>query len=344
MTRRARPIVLAALLVGLLALPQVVPVYFTHLVMLAMIYGIVAMSLDVLLGYTGLTSFGHAAFFGAAAYAVGVLTTRAGVPSLVGMAGGIAVALGLALIYGLLAIRATGVYFLIITLALGMGTWGLAYRWVSMTGGDNGLSGIPPLSLGLPWSMRDPVNLYYFIAAAFVVAVVLLWRLVASPFGLALRGIRESESRMRVLGYDVWLHKYVAFAIAGAFSGLAGTLYAFYNGFVAPTDLHLTASAEAVLMVILGGAGTLFGPLIGAALVVFLRNLVSAYTQRWLLILGTVFILTVIYAPRGVLGGLRTLAAYRRAGAAGGGPQPAAPPVPPGPVQVADGRERSHGG
>lgn len=304
-------ILTGAVLVGaLVMLPQAIPVYYTHLVMLAMIYGIVAMSLDLLLGYTGLVSFGQATYFGVAAYAVGVLTLRFHVPALGAMAGGIAIALALALVYGLLAIRATGVYFLIITLALGMGTWGLAYRWVSLTGGDNGLPGIPALSLGLPWSMRDPVNLYYFILPVFLLVVAGLHRLVVSPFGLTLRGIRESESRMRMLGYNVWLHKYVAFVISGAVSGLAGTLYAFYNGFVAPTDLHLTGSAEAVLMVILGGAGTLFGPLVGAAMVVFLRNLVSAYTHRWLLILGVVFILSVMYAPRGILGGVQ--AAWER--------------------------------
>jgi branched-chain amino acid transport system permease protein len=333
MSPRARLLLGVVLLAVMLALPQAVPVYFTHLIILAMIYGIVAMSLDLLLGFTGLTSFGHAAYFGVAAYAVGVLSTRLHAHSLVAMAGGVAAAVVVAMIYGLLAIRATGVYFLIITLALGMGTWGLAYRWVSITGGDNGLPGIPALNVGLPWSMRDPVNLYYFIALVFLLAVFAAYRFVVSPFGLTLRGIRESESRMRLLGYNVWLHKYIAFVVAAAFAGLAGTLYAFYNGFVAPTDLQLSASAEAVLMVILGGAGTLFGPVIGAALVVFLRNLVSAYTQRWLLILGTVFILTVIYAPRGVLGGARALWDRVRPRV-----RPEAPPLPAGGVAVPGGQ------
>ncbi|MCS7235789.1 MAG: branched-chain amino acid ABC transporter permease, partial [Armatimonadota bacterium] len=159
----------------------------------------------------------------------------------------------------------------------------------------------------LPWSMADPKHLYYVILVTFCVATVLLYRLVRSPFGLSLRGIRESEGRMRMLGYNTWLHRYAAFVISGTVAGLAGTLYAFYNRFVSPPDLHIAASAEAVLMVILGGAGTLFGPLVGAALVVFLRNLVSAYTQRWMLILGVVFVLTVMYAPQGVVGGARAL-------------------------------------
>jgi branched-chain amino acid transport system permease protein len=302
MVRMTRPLALAALALVLLALPRVVPVYYVHLLILSLVYGMMAMSLDVLMGYTGLTSFGHAAYFGAGAYAVGVLALRHGVPTLLAGAAGLLVAFAQALLFGLVALRATAVYFLIITLALGMATWGLAYRWVALTGGDNGLAGIPPPELGLPWSMSEPANLYYLILAIVVVAALALHRFVTSPFGLTLRGIRESESRMRVLGYNTWAHKYAAFVVAGTFSGLGGVLYVFYNGFVSPADVHLTSSAEAVLMVLLGGPGTLFGPMIGAGVVVFLRNLVSAYTHRWLLILGLVYVLTVLYAPRGILG------------------------------------------
>jgi branched-chain amino acid transport system permease protein len=290
--------------------------YFTHLMLLTMIYGLFAMSLDLLAGYTGLVSFGHAAYFGTAAYAVGILTTQHHVPPPVAFPAGIGMATALAAVYGLLATRAVGVYFLIITLAVGMATWGLAYRWSSVTGGDNGVPGIPPLDLGMPWSLADPRHYYYLVLLLFVTAVFLLHRLVHSPFGLSLRGIRESEGRMRMLGYNTWLHRYAAFVVAGGFAGLAGVLYAFYNRFVSPPDLHIAVSAEAVLMVILGGAGTLFGPLAGAAIVVFLRNLVSAYTQRWMLILGVVFVLTVMYAPRGVAGGVRAVWAWwqRRTG------------------------------
>jgi len=313
--RRTVGWVLAA--TALLALPQVVPVYFTHLVLLTMVYGLSAMSLDVLAGYTGLTSFGHATYFGAAAYTVGILTTQHHVAPAAAFAAGVAVAAAMAAGYGLLATRAVGVYFLIITLALGMGTWGLAYRWSSVTGGDNGLPGIPPLDLGLPWSLASPRAYYYFVLVVFCAAAFLLYRLVHSPFGLTLRGIRESEGRMRMLGYNTWLHRYLAFVVAGTFAGLAGVLYAFYNRFVSPPDLHIAASAEAVLMVILGGAGTLFGPLLGAGIVVFLRNLVSAYTQRWMLILGVVFVLTVLYAPQGVAGATRAAWGWwqRRSGA-----------------------------
>lgn len=318
-----RVLAVLAALGALLILPRVVPVYFTHLVLLTMIYGLSAMSLDLLVGYTGLTSFGHASYFGTAAYAVGILTTQHQVSPPVAFIAGVLIATGLAALYGLLATRATGVYFLIITLALGMGVWGLAYRWSSVTGGDNGLPGIPPLQLGLPWNMADSLNLYYLVLLVFLLMVVLLYRLVRSPFGLSLQGIRESESRMRMLGYNTALHRYLVFVIAGGFAGMAGTLYAFYNRFVSPLDLHISASAEAILMVILGGAGTLFGPLVGAGIVVFLRNLLSAYTQRWMLILGVVFVLTVMYFPSGVVGGVRTL--MRRRGSRGGLPESDSP-------------------
>jgi branched-chain amino acid transport system permease protein len=312
MASRGRIAGLVAGLLALLILPRVVPVYYTHLLILTLLYGLAAMSLDLLLGYTGLTSFGHAAYFGMGGYAVGVLTLRFHMPTPLAMVVGIAAAGVLAVLFGLLATRATEVYFIIITLALGMGLWGLAYRLVSLTGGDNGLPGIPPLDLGFGWPLRDAVALYYLVLVVVGATAAGLYRVVHSPFGLTLRGIRESESRMRMLGFNTWLHKYVAFVLAGMAGGVAGVLYAAYNGFVSPPDLHLAASAEEVLMVILGGAGTLFGPMVGAGLVVFLRNLVSAYTQRWMLILGCIFILTVLYAPQGVLGGIRAIVTRRR--------------------------------
>ncbi len=307
-----RRLAVAAILVVLVVFPRIVDVYYTQLLILTLIFGMLAMSLDLLIGYTGLTSFGHAAYFGAAAYTWGILSVRHHAPFVVALGGSLMLVLIMALLFGLVALRATQVYFLIITLALGMATWGLAYRWVSLTGGDNGLPGIRPPDLGLPWSMNDPANLYYLILAVVVLTTSLLYRLVSSPFGLSLQGIRESESRMRVLGYNTWLHKYAIFVIAGVCSGVGGILYGFYNGFVSPADVHLTASAEAVLMVLLGGAGTLFGPLVGAGLVVFLRNLLSAYTQRWLLILGAVYVIVVMYAPRGVVGALWAAWARRR--------------------------------
>ena len=271
----------------------------------AAIIAILAMSLDVLLGYTGLPSLGHAAYFGVAAYTVGILTTEYQRGFLTCLVAGVALAALTAAVFGLLAIRASGTYFLMITLALGMVVWGLAFRWVSMTKGDNGIAGVPRPELGLPWSLSVPLPFFYFALTAAVAAWALLGLLVRSPFGMGLQGIRESETRMRALGYNVWLHKYLAFVIAGAFAGVAGVLWAYYNGFVSPVDVQLVTSVETLLMVALGGPGTLAGPALGATLIVFLKNFVSVYTKRWLLILGAVYIGVILFAPQGVLGAFK---------------------------------------
>jgi len=295
----------AAALVVVGAAAPLLPSYPLTLLTQALISAIFAMSLDVLLGYTGLPSLGHAAYFGVAAYTVAILAVdgRAGFVACVLIA--LLAAAGTSAVFGLLAIRATGTYFLMITLALGMVVWGLAFRWVSMTKGDNGISGVPRPELGLPWNFGAPLPFFYFTLAAAALAWLGLGLLVRSPFGMSLKGIRESESRMRSLGYNVWLHKYLSFVIAGLFAGFAGILWAYYNGFVSPVDVQLVTSVEALLMVALGGSGTLVGPAIGAALIVFLKNFVSVYTRRWLLILGAVYIGVILWAPRGLVGALR---------------------------------------
>jgi branched-chain amino acid transport system permease protein len=270
------------------------------------IMAVLAMSLDVLLGYTGLPSLGHAAYFGVAAYAVGILSTERQAGFVTCLVVGLSVAALTAAVFGLVAIRATGTYFLMITLALGMVVWGLAFRWVSMTKGDNGIAGVPRPDAGLPWNLNAPLPFFYFALAAAALAWVALGILARSPFGLTLKGIRESESRMRALGYNVWLHKYLAFVIAGLFAGVAGVFWAYYNGFVSPVDVQLVTSVETLLMVALGGPGTLAGPALGAAVIVFLKNFVSVYTKRWLLILGAVYIGVILFAPRGVLGAFRS--------------------------------------
>jgi len=298
---RATAIVVAAILLG--APPLLAP-YMLSLVTQALIWAMLAMSLDLILGYTGLASLGHAAYLGLGAYSVGILTTRHGANFWVTLAVGILLAALGAAIFGLVALRATGVYFLMITLALGMVVWGLAHRWVSLTAGDNGIASVPR-PRGLPWAFTDTLSFYYLVLVAFAVAFVVLWTIVHSPFGKTLVGIRESESRMRTLGYHVWLHKYVGFVIAGAAGGFAGVFWAYYNGFVSPADAELATSVEILLMVALGGRGTLYGPALGATMIVLLKNVVSVYTHRWLLILGAVYIGTIVYAPEGIVGLLR---------------------------------------
>jgi branched-chain amino acid transport system permease protein len=301
----ARRALLAAVVIVILALiGPWLPAYPLTVLTQALIVAILAMSLDVLLGYTGLSSLGHAAYFGVGAYVVAIMTTEHQMGLLACLAAGVALATVTAAVFGLFAIRATGTYFLMITLALGMVIWGLAFRWVSLTKGDNGIAGVPRPALG-PLELSGPLPFFYFCLVAAALAWALMGLLVVSPFGLGLRGIRGSESRMLALGYNVWLHKYVAFVLSGVFAGFGGTLWAYYNGFVSPNDVQLVTSVETLLMVALGGSGTLIGPALGAGLIVFLKNFVSVYTKRWLLILGAVYIGVILYAPNGIVGALR---------------------------------------
>ncbi|MBI3635980.1 MAG: branched-chain amino acid ABC transporter permease [Candidatus Rokubacteria bacterium] len=298
-------VVVGALVILAAGSAPFLPSYPLTLLTQAVIVAIFAMSLDVLLGYTGLPSLGHAAYFGVAAYAVGILATQYQARFLTCLVTGVVLAGATAAVFGLLAIRAVGTYFLMITLALGMVVWGLAFRWVTMTKGDNGIAGVPRPEVALPWSLWSPLPFFYFALVAMLLAWVALGVIVRSPFGMSLKGIRESETRMRALGYNVWLHKYLAFVIAGVFAGFGGVFWAYYNGFVSPVDVQLVTSVEALLMVALGGPGTLAGSVLGAAVIVFLKNFVSVYTKRWLLILGAVYIGVILFAPRGILGAFR---------------------------------------
>lgn len=292
------------------------PTYYVHLVVLGLIYALLALSLNLLMGYTGLTSFGHAAFFGTAAYAAGYLAVRLGAGFWEAAVIGVAAGTLLGAVYGLLVSSSRGVYFLLITLALGQVTWGLALRWVSVTGGDNGLPGIVRPALAVVWPLSDVRGYYLFTLIVVGLCIVLLGLIVSSPFGYVLRGIRESESRMRSLGYPVWGYTYVAFVVAALFASIAGVLYVFYNGFVSHQNLQIAVSAQIALMVIIGGAGTMWGSAAGAFLLVFLQNLLSSYTQRWMSVLGILYIVVVLYQPAGLAGLVDTLRrALRRTGA-----------------------------
>lgn len=292
---------------ALLALAIVTPFSSSYVIILithALVFAILAMSVDLLLGYTGLPSMGQAAFLGMGAYLTAILASEYGfglgwsfwVVILLGMLLGAATAA----MFGLFAIRATGVYFLMITLALGMCVWGLAYRWNSLTGGDNGINLPPRPAFGI--SLANDVTFFYVVLGFFVLTLATLYVLVRSPFGRTLEGIRERELRMRILGYNTWLHKYIAYIIAGAFGGLAGVLWAQMNGLVSPEDVILTTSVDALLMVVLGGPGTLIGGAIGALVVTFLRDYLSTLVHWWQYVLGGVYVLTILYLPGGLIG------------------------------------------
>ena len=292
-----------AIVVLVLALaPLALGSYHLGLLTKTLILAVFAMSLNLLLGYTGLPSLGHAAYFGVAAYTAGLLALRGFTNFWLDFGAGVAAAAATAALFGLLALRTHGAYLLMITLALAQVVWGIAFGWKSLTGGDDGLPGVPRPAAGLPWSLADGVRFYYFVLVVVILATALLWLIVHSPFGKALVGIRESERRMEVLGYDTWAHKYVAFVIAGALAGVAGTVFVSYNGFVNPAYLSVVFSAMALIMVILGGAGTLLGPALGSAVIVFLENFISGHTQRWLLVLGLIYVGVTLFAPSGLMG------------------------------------------
>ncbi len=298
---------IAMVAAALVAFAYIVPHSGSFVVLLAtraMAFAILAMSVDLLLGYTGLASMGQAAYFGVGAYLTAILAAKfhfgLGWDFWLVVVLGILIGAALAALFGLFALRAGGDYFLMITLALGQCIWGLAYRWNSLTGGDNGISLNGRPSFGL--DLGNEVTFFYLVLAFLAVSMMLMYVLVRSPFGRSLTGIRERELRMKMLGYNTWLHKYIAFIIAGGFGGLAGVLWAQTNGYVSPETVVLTTSVDALLMVVLGGAGTLVGATIGAAIVFGLREYLSTLVPWWQYVLGGVYVLTILYLPMGVMG------------------------------------------
>src|SRR5256886_7321574 len=225
-------------------------------------------------------------------------------------AGALGVTLLVSAIFAVLALRGTGLGFVMITVALGQIVWGVAYRWISLTNGDNGISiKGRPSPLGL--SLTSPASFYWATLAVLLVAVAAMAVFVASPFGASVRGTRDQPRRMNALGYNVWMIRFLAFLFSGFWSGVAGLLYLYYNQFVSPQAVALTASAEALLMVISGGTGTLLGPIVGAALVVVIKNVASAYIERWNFVLGAIFVVIVVFMPEGLVPG--TVRLTRRA-------------------------------
>ncbi len=295
-----------AVIVVLAAIALAVPHTSSFIILLttrALAFSILVMSLDLLLGFTGLASLGQAAYLGIGAYLTAILAARYQIGMgydfwivvVLGMIGGAS----LAAVFGLLALRAAGVYFLMITLALGQCVWGLAYRWNSLTGGDNGINLQHRPKFGI--DLANEVTFFYFVFALFAVSLAIMYTLVRSPFGRSLVGIREGELRMKVLGYNTWLHKYLAFIIAGAFGGLSGVLWAETAGIVSPENVVLTTSVDALLMAVLGGAGTLVGGVIGAGVVLFIREYLSTLVHWWQYVLGGVYVLVILYLPGGLM-------------------------------------------
>jgi branched-chain amino acid transport system permease protein len=299
------------LAVAMLSLPWLAGEFYVNLSSQILIAAIFASSLNLLVGYGGLTSLGHASYLGVAAYTSGWLYLKLGFGHWLSAPLALAGTTLMAGVFGLVALRATGLGFLMITLALSQVLWGLAYRWASVTNGDNGLSGLTrPAPFGI--SLDGAAAFYYFTLLVTAGAVWMMAKLVASPFGAALRGTRDQARRMSALGHNVGAIRWATFVYSGFWGAVAGLLYVYYHKYIHPTSLSLTSSAEALLGVIAGGSGTLAGPLIGAAIVVILKNYVSAYIERWNMLLGFVFVVIVVFMPDGMVPGLRRWWSHHR--------------------------------
>lgn len=284
------------------AIPYMLSPFVTGLVTLGLVSALFAMSIDLLSGYGGLVTLGQAGISATAAYGVGYVANNSewGFAAQVGV--GLLAGLAAAAIFAAMAMRASGVYFMMITLAQGMIIWGLSIRLYQVTGAENGLTGIErPSVLTLYWQY------YWFVLAVVLVCSALLYVVVKSPFGYAIKGMRESQSRLQVLGYNPVFQKFYLFMVSGFFASISGLLLVYLNEFISPSSVTLAASAIGLLEAILGGFGTLVGPVIGAMIIVFIRNMVSTYIERWPTLIGVIFIVVVLYARDGIVGGVASL-------------------------------------
>jgi len=322
----ARVVALAAAFAALLTVPYWVPgVYYVNVASQILFYAVFALGLNVLVGYAGLVSLGHAGLFGIAAYATGFML-QSGYGHTLAILVALIIGVFAMALYAVLSLRSTGIGFIMITLAIGEILWGLAYRWISLTGGDNGINlHGRPAPFGLEINTADAF--YYMTLVVFIVSVAMVAIFVRSPLGAALKGTRDQARRMNALGYHVWAIRFYACLFSGLLTSVSGILFVYYTQFISPQTLALTSSAEALLMVISGGAGTLLGPIVGAALVVVVKSVVSGFIERWNMLLGAIFVAIVILMPEGLVPGSARLwrLARRRLGGTPAGKTEAKP-------------------
>jgi branched-chain amino acid transport system permease protein len=289
----------------LLLFPWLMP--YKSLAINILVLGLYAVGFNLIFGYAGALSFGHAAFFGIGAYGCGIAFARYGIPWFIAIAIGTVLATLLAVAIGYLAIRTRGIYFAMVTLALSQLVYYAVFQARELTGGDDGLRGVNLSSIGLfGWELDflDPTVRYYVVAAFVIASLWALSRILDSPFGAVLEAIRENEARARACGYDVRATRLIAFTLSGMFCGLAGTLYALHLSIVPIEILHYTHSGQAVMMALLGGMGTFFGPFVGAAAFLLIEDLVTLWTTHWQLVVGAIFIAFVLFFPKGIWGSL----------------------------------------
>lgn len=283
----------------------IVPVLFSNfylsMITEILILGIFALSLNILLGFTGLVSLGHAAFFGVGAYSAGLAAKYLSNHLVITLLIAIVASIIVAFVIGYFCTRVSGFYFLMLTLAFSQMIYSAFHQW-RFAGGSNGLTGIPKPALTSTFSFSQPISLYFLILILFLIVIYAVNLFINSPSGNVLIGIRENETRMKAMGYNTKLYSLLSFVLAGGLGGIAGCLYSYFNGFVSPNELYWTMSGQVLIMVLVGGAGTIIGPILGAAFIVFLETIISSYTEIWMLIIGIVFILFVVFAPKGIVG------------------------------------------
>jgi branched-chain amino acid transport system permease protein len=290
-----KPVVL--LLAAIVLLPFVVRPVIAAEIWLFAIFGL---GLNLLLGYTGLLSFGQATFFGSAAYVAGWLLKHYAINVFLALGVGIGVGALSALLVGYLCVQRSGLYFIMLTFALNQLFFFIAYQWTSVTGGEDGMPGVPrPAFLGIDF--KDPMSYYVFVALLFLASLWVMRRVVESPFGRILQAIRENEVRAGAVGYNVPRFKLAAFVIGGAFSGLAGVLYAMLFGIVPLEAIGFVASGNVVFATLIGGSGSLYGPVIGSFVFIWLSESMSVVWERWPLLLGVAFVIVVLFFRGGVV-------------------------------------------
>ena len=304
--KRSSFIALAIIAACLVAVPWVIRGdFYINMASQVLIYALFALSINLMLGYGGMVSLGHAGYLGIAGYTV-ILLVAAGYDQLTSAIAAVLLSTVFAALFGVLSLRAPGLGFIMITLALGQIVWGIAYRANALTGGDNGMA-FPSRPMPFGFDLRGATSFYYFTLTVFAISFFFLWRLSKSPFCASLTGAKEQPRRMRMLGHNVWLIQWFTFILAGFWGSVASILFVYYNLFLSPHAIALQQSAEILLMAILGGASSLTGPIVGAAIITLIKNVISTYVERWNTLLGAIFVIVIIFMPYGLVPGCKQL-------------------------------------
>jgi branched-chain amino acid transport system permease protein len=294
--KKSLPLI-ALFLAGLIFMPYAAPRFYIYLASVILVTGLLATSLNLVLGYGGMYQFHHAVFYGVGAYTTALLLTKTSLPAWVAFVSAPVAAAFLGLVIGLICARLSSLHFGMLQISLGSLVWAIVYRWYDFTGGDDGIHGIP-----VPEAVASTTSSYYFILAITTLCLLLMFIIIKSPFGRVLQALRDNPERCEAIGVNVTRHRIAAMIIAALFAGVAGSLFVTLEGSVFPELLSWTLSLEILIMCLLGGWFTFFGPMLGACLIISLRTFAGNYTDYWTLILGLMMMLTIFFLPKGVFG------------------------------------------